>query len=67
MQDVWTEDDVPLRASAGYRISPGDYKRFRAHLIGTPVRRPRFSADALARKGWTSWKQYQLHCTLGNF
>ncbi len=65
-KDTWTEADIPLEAPAGCRIFSRDYDEFRQHLLGREVKPARFSQEDLEKAGYKSWKQYQLHCSLGN-
>ena len=66
-RDVWAEEDLPTEPPAGYRISSKDYKDYRAYLIGRQVKPARFSQAELSKAGFSGWKAYQLHCSLGNY
>ncbi len=65
-RDTWSEAALPLKAPAGCHISLRDYLDYRKYLIGQKVKPARFSQEELEKAGYTCWKQYQLHCSLGN-
>ncbi len=65
--DVWTETDFPEGPPAHYGIPSAEYRRYKAHKIGRQVGCQELSDAQLEGFGCGSWKEYQLHRSLGNF